>query len=173
MSEALFDVEPAMRMDAIFSGPYRYALSRAWDDSLPRDLWIMCNASTASHLVNDPTIVRCIGFSTRLGSGAFDVGNAYGFAATKPADMWAAERAGVNIVGPDNDRWLARLLVAATGRVIVAWGQHPKPDRARAVEAIVRDHGRVPLCLGTTKAGQPRHPLMLANETPLIPWSAR
>jgi hypothetical protein len=54
--------------------------------------------------------------------------------------------------------------------VIVAWGAHPKPDRCYAVRRLILAQDREPLCLGTTKAGQPRHPLMLRSDTPLVRW---
>lgn len=173
MTDALFDIGTEERRSAVISpdGVYRYSLTREWDASLPRDLWIMCNPSDADHLINDPTVVRCRGFSTRHGSGAFDIGNAYAWRGSKPAAMWAAQRTGVDIIGPNNDVWL-RTLCSDAERVILAWGAHPKPGRVAAVAALVRESGREPLCLGTTQDGQPRHPLMLANATELRPWEA-
>lgn len=170
----LFDVEPVVHGSAVLRDDevYRYSLTRWWSNDLPLDLWLMCNPSTANHIVNDATITRCIGFSRRFGSGGFAVANAYAYRATKPAAMWAAQRSGVDIVGPENDEWISTLACAAHGRVIVAWGGHPKPDRVAQVIDIVRSAGREPLCLGTTKDGQPRHPLRLANATELEPWSA-
>ncbi len=150
---------------------YRYTLGRWWDHYRPADLWLMCNPSTADHEINDPTITRCIGFSQRFGSGGFNVANAYGFRASKPATMWAAALGGTDIVGPENDYWLRMALGAVTGRVIVAWGAHPKPDRVRQVIGIVEAAGHVPLCLGITKGGQPRHPLMLRSDAQLHLWA--
>lgn len=173
----LFDTEastPHVTRTAIIdeTGRYRYALSRIWDTTLPLDLWIMCNPSTADGRQDDPTIRRCTGFSRRFGSGGFNVGNAYGYRATKPADMWAAQADGVDIIGPDNDAWLDRLARAATGRVILAWGAHPERQRAAQVAQVIRDAGRQPLCLGVTQSGQPRHPLMLRGDAELTPWTA-
>lgn len=52
-----------------------------------------------------------------------------------------------------------------------ARGAHPKPDRVRQVIDLILAAGREPLCLGTTKDGQPRHPLMLRNDAQLQPWA--
>jgi hypothetical protein len=171
----LFDYGPTtneMHRSAVLSGDsvYRYSLARWWDSNLPRDLWVMCNASTANHEIDDPTVTRCFGFSRRFGSGGFAVCNAYGFRASKPAAMWAAERGGVDIVGPENDGWLRAHLITEAGRVIVAWGAHPKPARARQVLKLIHDAGREALCLGTTKDGQPRHPLYVRAAAELVSY---
>jgi len=154
-------------------GVYRYSLTRVWDASLPHDLWIMCNSSTANHEIDDPSVRRCMGFSRRFGSGGFAIVNAYAFKATKPADMWAAEAAGVDIVGPENDGWIKAHLMTEQGRVIAAWGSHPKLDRVAQVIKIIRAEGREPVCLGTTKDGSPRHPLMLRNDASMDGWVGR
>lgn len=166
--------EGAVHGSAIFSDDltYRYSLARWWDNSLPRDLWVMCNPSTADGAVNDATIRRCIGFSKRFGSGGLVVVNAYAYRATKPADMWAARAEGTDIVGPENDGWIRAHCMNEHGRVILAWGAHPKPERIWHVQSLIRAENRTPMCLGTTKNGQPRHPLMLANETQLERWEA-
>lgn len=173
MSDTLFDAPASVLRSAIISGDqvYRYSLARWWDNAKPTDIWVMCNPSTADAAKDDATIRRCIGFSRSFGSGGFVVVNAYGYRATKPAAMWAAQAAGTDIIGPENDSWITAHCMTAKGRVIVAWGAHPKPDRCRAVEQLIRAQDREPVCLGVTKDGQPRHPLMLANDTPLQPWS--
>ncbi len=38
---------------------YRYALTRVWDDTQKRVLFIMLNPSKATERQNDPTIERC------------------------------------------------------------------------------------------------------------------
>ena len=170
-SAVLFDVYRS----AIVSddGAYRYSLARWWDASRRRDLWIMCNPSTADAAIDDATIRRCIGYSRRFGSGGFVVVNAYGYRATKPAAMWAAQADGIDIVGPENDRWIKAHLKTETGQVIAAWGAHPKPERCWRLNAIIRSAKRDSLCLGTTRDGMPRHPLMLRNDAQLQPWTWR
>lgn len=156
-------------------GLYRYSLNRWWDNSRPTDMWIMCNPSTADANLDDATIRRCIGFSKRFGSGGFTVVNAYAYRATKPADLWAAKRSGVDIIGPECNAWItAHLRTNCDNRVIVAWGAHPDHDRVHEVRELIEAQGREALCLGTTKHGEPRHPLMLSNATEIQPylWSA-
>lgn len=162
-------------MSAVLSddGRYRYSLTRSWEPDLPHDLWVMCNASTADHTVDDPTITRCRGFSQRFGSGGFSVVNAYGYRASRPAALWSAARHGIDIVGPRNDYWIRIRLLYRPVRIIAAWGIHPKPDRVRQLVFLLREFGvgRELMCLGLTKAGQPRHPLMLRADAELRPFT--
>ena len=50
---------------------YRYALTRVWDETAPKLLFIMLNPSTATELKNDPTIERCERRARALGYGGF------------------------------------------------------------------------------------------------------
>lgn len=77
-------------------------------------------------------------------------------------------------VGPDNDKWLHAAAAEAqrtNGYVIAAWGAHARPDRVQAATAVLGSAGPIH-CLGTTKAGAPRHPLYLRNDSPLLTWPA-
>ena len=49
------------KSEAIYSDceTYRYALTRVWEPTRPRLLYIMLNPSTATEVQNDPTIERC------------------------------------------------------------------------------------------------------------------
>ena len=172
MSDTLFEAPETVHGSAIVSDDelYRYSLARWWDNSKPRDLWIMCNPSKADASINDNTIVRCIGFSQRHGSGGLVVVNCYAYRATKPSVMWAAQADGTDIVGPDCNAWLRAHLKVERGNVIAAWGAHPKPERVWQIRELVKASGRELMCLGKTMGGQPRHPLMLANDTALRPF---
>lgn len=165
-------VSAEMSATAVVSGceQYRYHLTRRWGPGrlLP---FLMCNPSKADALVDDPTIVRCVGFARRFGFDGLEALNAYAWRATKPSDLWAAARAGHDIVGPDNDAWLGDLLRRSALHgvpVIAAWGVHPKPERVAQVLAL--PYADRLLCLGITQAGQPRHPLMLRSDTPPARW---
>jgi hypothetical protein len=59
-----------------------------------------------------------------------------------------------------------------------AWLAIPTPGElprlASRRSAVLKTLAGIPLwCLGATRAGEPRHPLMVRTETPLIPWEAR
>jgi hypothetical protein len=150
-------------------GVYRYTLGRRWGQGARRVVFVMLNPSTADANVDDPTIRKCVGFSKRWGFDALTVVNLFAFRATKPKVLFDAGYP----VGPENDRYIASECATAE-RVVVAWGAHIQPDymHARRVVRMLRGlvRGGELYCLGLTDSGSPRHPLMLAYETPLIPF---
>lgn len=175
----LFDaIEPAgppMRKGALISdcGRYRYILRRQWDPGAGHLLVVMLNPSTADAEIDDPTIKRCISFARREMFGGIVVMNLFAFRATSPNDMKAAD----DPIGPDNDSWLGTMLTAAPTfdqTVLAAWGAHGAHlDRAAQVVALADRAGCRLVCLGTTAAGHPRHPLYVAGHQPLVPFEVQ
>lgn len=160
-------------MGAILSdcGRYRYRLWRDLEPSLEEAgrkpetvLFLMLNPSTADHREDDPTIRRCVGFARRLGYQRLSVGNLYAFRATDPAQLQEAQ----DPVGPGNDAHLWKLAREAD-QIVAAWGANPGPvlEREREVRELVASTTSRIFCLGTTKAGRPRHPLYLPKDTDL------
>lgn len=146
-------------------GQYRYSLGRRWDDG-PTAWWVMLNPSTADATEDDPTIRRCVSFSKREGCGALIVVNLYALRATDPKALAKHP----DPIGPENDTVLVHTSYEARsgGLVIVAWGANPMAEpQARRMFAATGAQ-----CLGTTKAGAPRHPLYVKGDQPLIPWRA-
>ncbi|PYF11702.1 hypothetical protein C8J30_10212 [Rhodobacter viridis] len=150
---------------------YRYLLTRVWDDSLPRALFVMLNPSTATEVQNDPTVERCERRARALGFGAFRVTNIFAYRATDPRAM----RAVADPVGPENDAAIRASLDWAGGpadRIVCAWGTHGAHlDRGAAVARLLRDSGRDLHHLGLTAAGAPKHPLYIGYAQPLQLWS--
>ena len=148
-------------------GLYRYVLTRTWQPEVHRLWFIMLNPSTADATVDDPTIRRCMGFARRFGYGGVGVVNLYAYRATKPADLWKA----ADPVGPENDSTIGAMLVERSYfdvPTVAAWGANAKPERVAQVLAMPGAHRL--MCLGLTKAGQPRHPLYLRSDAALIPF---
>lgn len=159
-------------MSAIISdcGKFRYRLERHGLSGAGAVAWIMVNPSTADAKEDDPTIRRVVGFSERLGAGWAIVGNKFAYRATDVKEL----RTAPDPRGPENDAHLEAIMTAAP-LVIVAWGPLAKlpPNlrrRWRTVCQIADRTGTKLMCFGTAQDGQPRHPLMLAYETPLIEW---
>lgn len=158
---------------------YRYTLERVWDASRRRAMFVMLNPSTADASENDPTIRRCIAFATREGYGGITVVNLFALRATKPAALALHP----DPVGPENDMWIQAALFRQPAVVIAAWGAYPPAAghgmascataRVAAVLRLISIYGVPVKCLGTTKDGQPRHPLYLAGNTPLIDFTPR
>jgi hypothetical protein len=145
-------------------GQYRYILGRTWEPLKPRAIFIMLNPSTADNVQDDRTIGRCRSFAEREGCGSLTVVNLFALRSTDPRAL----RTHRDPVGPENDFHLRGVLTQNPGRVIAAWGAHPfAADRAAYVQELLADTRLT--CLGTTKAGHPRHPLYVAGNQPLIP----
>lgn len=150
-------------------GKFRYCLYREGLQELPvaRTLvFVMLNPSTADAVQDDPTIRRCKTFAISHGYSAIAVVNLFAYRATDPTEL---RQAGYPI-GPDNDDYLGVMPLMYCD-FVCAWGANAPTDRAvRVARQIQRDGGRL-WCLGTTRAGHPRHPLYVPGDTRLERWS--
>ncbi|RPH72753.1 MAG: DUF1643 domain-containing protein [Myxococcaceae bacterium] len=172
--------KPSAVAGAVLSGKrqeYRYALWRTWNTEREPLLFIMLNPSTADAEADDPTIRRCVGFGASLGFGSVRVVNLFAWRATEPAEMMRAK----DPIGPLNDGFIrdeSKDVRAKGGIVVAAWGQLKRfpqacPDRekfnARNTHVFsMLDRQGIPVhCLGLTKDGHPRHPLMLESSSQL------
>lgn len=171
-------------------GGYRYYLWRTLSSGeAPRRVaFVMLNPSTADALTDDPTIRKCRGFTERWGFDRFDVVNLFAYRATKPITLETAWLNGQNIAGPENERWLARTIGAAS-LVVFSWGASlpnvgPMHHRIRAlldmagpttnrVDSRPGHAGKPVMCLGRTKDGHPRHPSRVAYQTALVPFEVK
>lgn len=132
--------------------------------------FVMLNPSTADETQNDPTVRRCIGFAQREGASRLIVVNLFALRSTDPSALLADMMA--DPVGCDNDDAILQAMNDAD-LVVAAWGAHGAVrafQRDVAAETLSLICGRKLQCLGTTKAGAPRHPLYVAADTPLAPW---
>lgn len=162
-------------------GLYRTWLTRELGGERPL-VSIGANPSIADAETDDQTMRKEQAFARLWGCGRLIKVNMYAYRATKPSDMWKAEKAGVDIVGCDvrglhNDAFIQKAINDAfhhKGIVLACWGAIPKLPRVneflRKLDTYpFRDE--VPLmCLGTNDNGSPKHTLYLPYETPLVPW---
>ena len=133
---------------------YRYAFGRWWgDESLcTTTAWVGLNPATGdSEGRRRPTLDRCIAWSKSWNSTGLVIVNLFAHRHTDPKTLKSA----ADPVGPHNDRALVALSQACESTV-AAWGAHGRRgDRSTAVRALLADLD----CLGTTKRGEPQHPL--------------
>lgn len=130
-------------------------------------MFIGLNPSTADETKDDPTIRRCIGFARVREASGLVMANLFAYRATDPYIMRQAD----DPIGPDNDSWLTFLALRAT-YVIAAWGVHGSfQGRDQEVLKLLAGKRIKVSCLGTTKAGLPRHPLYLRSDTELVPYA--
>jgi len=129
----------------------------------------MLNPSTADESIDDRTITRCIGFTSRWGYSGLIVINLCALRSTNPLGLRSAK----DPIGPENDCHIQFALLAAGANdwpVIAAWGMHGSPSRVSAVASLANAVGVGMQCLGVTRSGQPRHPLYVPYRTQLRPW---
>lgn len=165
------------RDNAIISscGLYRYALHRhlCIQKESKSCLFIMLNPSTADGRKDDPTIRRCIGFARSWGCDRLFVGNLFAWRATDPGELRKHGVGNGDIVGPKNHEWITAMADVVTrreevpGPIVCAWG--PKGHYMQQDDAVIgwlEDEFTL-YCLGRSKDGSPRHPLMLPKTAEL------
>ena len=144
---------------------YRYAFGRWWggDDLASTVVWVLLNPATGdTEKRRRPTLDRCIGRSREMGATGLLIVNLFAFRHTDPAMIRSAE----DPVGPAGDDAL-RVLTGAGMATVAAWGSHGSwRGRSSEVGPLLSD----PMCLGTTAGGEPRHPLYVRGDAPLVPW---
>lgn len=161
-------------------GVFRYWLTREWSPELgraPRRLcFVMLNPSTADASGDDPTIRKCVGFARLAGFNVVAVANLFAFRATDPKTLVNEDaRRNLDVVGPDNDFHI-HCEMREADLVIAAWGAAETRSinaRIAVVRAAADDLGKYLWCLGVTKSGAPRHPLMVAYKQPIERWFER
>jgi hypothetical protein len=151
-------------------GLYRLRLDR--DLEIPGKTAMLCavNPSKADGKIDDATIRKDVGFSARLGIGRFIKVNKFALRATDVKEL----RTALDPVGPENDAYIRQAMREAEIH-IACWGPLSKlppnlRSRWRRVAEIAREEGVTLMCWGTAQDGHPRHPLMLAYDTPLVKW---
>ncbi len=147
---------------------YRYALWRIWNPQLPTLIFVGLNPSTADERTEDPTIRRILSFAARDGAGALLMLNLFAWRATNPKELYSVEDPVGPVYRPVVERWLAQVRHA---KLVVGWGAHGalrrRPDVQHRSGAVFLG-ARRPYCFGLTSNGQPKHPLYLADDTPLV-----
>ncbi len=147
---------------------YRYLLTRIWNPTGEKALFVMLNPSTATEVQNDPTVERCERRARALGFGGFRVTNIFAFRATDPRVM----RAVADPVGPANDAAIADSAETWADRIICAWGTHGAHlGRGQHVEHLLRATGRPLFTLGLSKDGHPKHPLYIGYDRQPELWA--
>lgn len=147
---------------------YRYELWRRWTHSSSPLTFVMLNPSTADASKDDPTIRRCISFATDHGYGGIIVQNLYAYRTSKPTELWAAEKRGVDIIGP-MDRSFLQTQFRRT--CVCAWGAGAPADRVEIVLRLLTENDGVLVHLGLTKNGNPKHPLYIPASQPFLPFT--
>lgn len=156
---------------------YRYDLWRYWAPYGKLFIVVGLNPSTADHKLNDRTISKCIKFAKREDCSGLVMLNLYAYRSTDPDNLFHQQ----DPIGPDNDSIIKEWFkFSESGSILVgAWGSHHsivqsrlnailKIDTARALRRVRPAH-QVMLCFAKNQDGNPKHPLYVKGNTPLIP----
>lgn len=151
-------------------GTWRYRLDRHVAEAGLVFLYCGINGSTATGDEEDLTTMKWRGFTVRNGGSRYIAINPFGFRATDVRELARA----ADPVGPDNARYVAAA-IAEADVLIPCWGNRSKvPDHLRhhlsTMRRLFLASGKPVKALGFTKSGDPKHPLMLGYDTPLIDW---
>ena len=135
---------------------YRYKLTRTWDEDKKKVLFIMLNPSTANHVQNDLTTIRCINFAEKWGYGGIMIGNIYPFRAKRPRDLkkWLNNDFGVASSLWENQVHIGEMSEQAD-LIVCAWGCNYKGGTPDWVEEL-GDLFYLELCKDNIT---PKHPL--------------
>lgn len=165
-------------MSAILSDDevYRYVLQRVLPSyNLEGEKLIYAffgvNPSTADAVLDDHTVRKWIGFVQRWRGSRFLVGNLFAYRSTDVKKLATA----ADPVGPENDHYLRRI-IAVADVLVPCWGSGNKIPkglrwRMNEVEGMLKDSGKPVMTFGLTGSLDPKHPLMLPYDTPLVPWN--
>ena len=148
---------------------YRYSLTRSWDSSAKKVLFIMLNPSTATEIQNDPTVERCERRAKALGYGAFKVCNIFAYRSTDPKIM----RLQKDPIGPENDKIIIKS-ANWSNNIICAWGTNGSHlNRGKKIEELLRAKNFTLTHLGLSKDGHPKHPLYISYSVSPENWIER
>lgn len=143
---------------------YRYTLWRIEDESKPLLMYVCLNPSTADEHKDDHTITRLRNFTRGWGYGGFYICNLYAYRATSPKDLMSAKRS-VDIEGGENTISIVRTVTKCQD-IVCAWGNDGSSAHFKKYYQYFKE--RELKCFGTTRIGEPKHPLYLSNDSQLI-----
>ncbi len=150
-------------------GLSRFLLWRCWGIAAGHALFCALNPSIADGLIDDQTISKEVGFCKRWGLVALRKVNTSPLISTDPARLTepkddarrAAEARNLTTIRSELTRH-------GLAMVVVAWGACEEAIApGRVIVQMAIDAGHVPMCLGLTKDGHPRHPCRLGYATQL------
>jgi hypothetical protein len=148
---------------------YRYLLERHWNELVPMKsasvlTVCMLNPSKADGEKDDSTVRWLIGWAKKRDYDALRVVNMAAYRSSSTRVMLAAS----DPHGPLNGSYLRAY--TAGKEVMCAWGAlGPRLPRFKDMLNELR-YAHM-MCLGTTKNGQPVHPLRKSHALELRPWS--
>lgn len=156
-------------------GKYRYELQRHVGAGPFTYAYFGINPSTADASIDDQTVRKWLGFSARSNVGRFIVGNVFSYRAT---DVKQLGRTTDDLFGDDHWR-VQEHIIRSADALVPCWGNQAKvpPDLRCWIDQLMDRlidqnyrFGTPLLCFGHTASGDPKHPLTLGYDTPMIDY---
>jgi len=153
---------------------YRYTLARTWRKKGLLFAYFGINPSTADANIDDATVKKWIGFTERNGGRGFIVGNVFSYRATNVKELAKCH----NPTGGMANASHILTIIKKADVLVPCWGNASKvPAHLRHnisdLMSLLIESGKPIKIFGKTKSGDPRHPLMLSYNTPLIGLQAK
>lgn len=170
-SQGLF-LSDDVKSTAFYGGPgdcYRYRLTRIWDATKPRILWIMMNPSVATETEDDRTVAKCQRLARKWGYGSMNVGNSFAYRCTDQKRLLEVP----DPVGKDNFKYLFEM-AEESEKVILAYGTpHAKELQAQGTKTArqLAASGIELYALKISTKNRPCHPLYLSEKLIPVPFS--
>jgi hypothetical protein len=144
---------------------YRWWYERRWGPG-PRLCWVGLNPSTGDTTGRPrPTLRKVVQRARALGLDAVVVVNLFSLRVTDSKEL--RRRANdMDVIGWRTDEVIAKMS-GGSEVTLAAWGAEGTLFERGAAVAKLLDH---PLCLGTTRHGEPLHPLYVPSQTPARPY---
>ncbi|ULT59582.1 DUF1643 domain-containing protein [Neobacillus drentensis] len=159
-----------LKNSAIFdeTETYRYSLTRVWDSSKEKVVFICLNPSTADAEYNDPTLNRCIDFAKRWHNskyGLLEMVNLFSFRSTDFSNLKSVD----DPIGRKTNNYILNAVKSAS-LVVVAWGENGSfKNRDKEVLKLLSSEKKSIHCLEVLKCKQPKHPLFAKGDlNPII-----
>jgi len=141
---------------------YRYALWRVWQPSKPFLMTIGLNPSIASELKDDPTITRLQARAYKEGYGGLLMANLCAFISTNPDNLLNNHTAVGEFTG-----YYLKEMVKLSERQLCGWGSFKgMAKRASEVYKMLPN----PYCLGINADSNPKHPLYIGYDVPMVKY---
>ena len=136
---------------------YRYTLFREWNPRQPTLTYILCNPSTATEFISDPTVTRCTYRARSWEYGRLEILNIFGLRSTLPKVLYESE----DPIGPENDESIKQVCLRSD-KIICGWGIHGNlGKRGKYILAMMESIGITTYALKVNADGSPCHPLYL------------
>jgi hypothetical protein len=153
-------------------GRYRYTLTRTWAIGGEILVYAMLNPSKADALIDDHTILRCVGLAQAKKYSGLIAVNMYPYRATSPKDLEEFIKTVSTSEYIEMDRRNYEVIAQSIFRrdLVLAWGADPlatswRAEKIRAIWAARENEvGAVYRFGELTHKRQPRHPLYVKND---------